>query len=364
MKKTFFHDIHVSLCAKMAPFGGYMMPIQYEGIIKEHNETRNGASLFDTCHMGEFRIEGETALKDLESILSCDVAPLKTGQCKYGFICNPDGGTIDDQVIYRISQNSFLMVVNAATQDNDFSWIKSHCSAGTNLENISEETAKIDIQGPLSVKIVQRLMEKTVAGLTYYSFMKNRFNGKEIIISRTGYTGEIGFEIYSDEKTAIKFWNDCMELGAKPAGLGARDTLRLEMGFPLYGHELDEKRNAAQSGFTRAISSSKYFTGCESVRNTANMKHVLCGITMDDRRAARNGDAVSDKNGIETGIVTSGSFAPSIGLAVALCYIDRENSLTGTEVLVRNGRNEMKGRITDIPFYKNSTARKKIADFI
>lgn len=363
MKKTFFYDTHIALGAKMAPFGGYDMPIQYEGIVKEHFYTRQAASLFDTCHMGEFRIEGKNACADLDRVLSCKVSSIKPGQCKYGFICNPQGGVIDDQLIYRLSDNIFFMVVNASTQYNDFEWITSNTSTKTKVINLSSETAKIDIQGPKCAKIVRKFLEKPIDGLLYYSFMHNTYMGKELLISRTGYTGEIGFEIYCDEYRALKFWNDCMELGARPAGLGARDTLRLEMGYPLYGHELREDRNAAESGFTRAIASNKEFIGSNVVCNAANVKHMLSGILLDDRRAARNNDVITDENDNEIGLITSGSFSPSLQRAIALAYIRKDLCRTDAKVFVRTDRNKLAGLISEMPFYKQATARNKLSEF-
>jgi len=364
MKKTFFYDTHIALGAKMAPFGGYDMPIQYDGIVKEHFYARQGAALFDTCHMGEFRFEGKNARADLDHVLSCKVSSIKPGQCKYGFICNPHGGVIDDQIIYRLADDAFFMVVNASTKDHDFEWIVSNISSGTKAINLSAETAKIDIQGPRCAKIVKKLLEKPVDGLAYYSFMLNAYRNKELLISRTGYTGEIGFEIFCDKEQALAFWNDSMELGAKPAGLGARDTLRLEMGYPLYGHELGENRNAAESGFARAIASDKEFIGSTTVCSASAVTHMLSGVILDDRRAARAGDAVVDENDGETGLITSGSFSPSLGRAVALAYIRKDLCVTGARVCVRTGRNKLAGLISDLPFYKQATARKRLSEYL
>lgn len=364
MKKTFFYETHIALGAKMAPFGGYEMPIQYEGIVTEHFYTRRNASLFDTCHMGEFLIQGKNACSDLDRILSCRVSSLKPGYCKYGFICNPEGGVIDDQLIYRFSERTFFMVVNASSQDNDFNWIKSNTSSDTLVENLSTETAKIDIQGPACAKMVKRLLEKPIEGLTYYSFMHNTYLGKELMVSRTGYTGEIGFEVYCDESRALKFWNDCMELGARPAGLGARDTLRLEMGYPLYGHELSGNRNAAESGFTRAIANDKEFIGSRVVCDSANIHHLLSGVLLEDRRAARCNDVLIDDKDNEIGLITSGSFSPSIGRAVALAYIQKDFCKTGSKVHIRTDRHTLGGEISNLPFYTQSTVRKKLADYL
>ena len=364
MKKTIFFDTHVALKAQMAPFGGYTMPIRYEGIIKEHLATRSGAALFDTCHMGEFRIEGTTSCPDLESILSCDVSSLRTGRCRYGFICNPEGGVIDDQIVYRLGDNAFFMVVNASTRENDFAWIRDHISKTTKLADVSEETAKIDIQGPGSVKIVQRLFERPIGDMLYYSFLHNFYKGKKLLLSRTGYTGEIGFEVFGGTESVLAIWNEAMDLGARPVGLGARDTLRLEMGFPLYGHELDEKHNAAESGFVRAIARDKRFIGSEFVQNPRKSTWLLSGILLDDRRAARAGDRISDmhKNGI--GTVTSGSFAPSVERAVAMGYIHKEYNRIGETVIITSDKYELTGKIAQLPFYKNGTARKNLGDFL
>jgi aminomethyltransferase len=364
MKKTIFHDTHVLLGAKMAPFGGYIMPIQYDGIMKEHLAARTHAALFDTCHMGEFRIEGKTACSDLDAILSCDVSSLKTGRCKYGFICNPEGGTIDDMVIYRISETVFFMVVNASTQENDFCWIRDHLLKTTTVIDLSQETAKIDLQGPHCIAIIQKLLENPILDLTYYSFMYNSYKGKEILISRTGYTGEIGFEIYCDEKRALQFWMESMELGAHPAGLGARDTLRLEMGFPLYDHELDKKRNAAEAHFVKAIATNKRFIGSEVVCDPSRLRHILAGILLDDRRAGRSGDKIYDTIHNEIGQVTSGSFGPSIGRAIAMGYIVKERHKIGEKVMIANERFDLSGEIVELPFYHNGTARKKLSDFL
>ena len=357
MKKTVLHDLHVSLGAKMAAFGGYEMPLQYGGIIREHGAARAGAAVFDTCHMGEFLVRGAGALAGLERVLSCDVADIRVGTCRYGFICNEAGGVIDDQIIYRMAEDEFMVVVNASTEEADFEWIAARVSGGASVENISRETAKIDLHGPGSPKIAAALLRDSIAGLKYYNFARNAYRGAEVIVSRTGYTGEIGFEVYCGANAARDFWNECIARGAVPAGLGARDALRLEMGYPLYGHELSENRNAAQADFARVISRKKDFIGSASVLDPSAAGQLLRGISLDGRRAARAGDAVLDGGGAAVGEVTSGSFSPSLGHAVALAYVDREYSAIGTEVRVAVGKSEIPGRISELPFYKNATAR-------
>ena len=364
MKKTFLYNIHLSLYAKMAPFGGYEMPIQYEGILAEHFATRNKATVFDTCHMGEFLITGANAAGDLDKILSCPVGSIKIGQCRYGFICNQNGGVRDDQIVYRLEENDFFMVVNASTQESDIEWIKSNISPGTSVRNLSPETGKIDFQGPLSAKIIKQLLQKPIDDLKYYHWMHNFYNNKKIILSRTGYTGEIGFEIYLDEQQTKSFWNDCLSLGAKPAGLGARDTLRLEMGYPLYGHELGENRNAAESGYTRAIAADKQFIGSQVVLDPGCAHDVLCGIRIEGRRTARSGDSISDTSGAVIGSVTSGSFSPSLSCAIAMGYVKKEHCGIGTRLIINTGKTELTGAVTEMPFYKQATARRKLSEFL
>ncbi len=364
MKKTIFYDTHVSLGAKMSPFAGFEMPILYEGIVKEHHAARTEATIFDTCHMGEFRIEGKTSCADLESIASCNVSSIKIGRCKYGFICNSNGGVIDDLLIYRLGEDRFFIVVNASTREKDFAWIRDHLSKTTLITDVSEETAKIDIQGPTSAKIVRKLLELPINEMVYYSFMQNAYKGRNLLVSRTGYTGEIGFELFCDNRVALSIWNDALQLGARPAGLGARDTLRLEMGFPLYGHELDENHNAAESGFLRAMANDKRFIGSEFIHDQSFVKQRLSGILFPDRRTARSGDAIFDCDNNEIGTITSGSFAPSIDRAIAMSYIRKNGCKTDETVIVRSARYDLRGTITVFPFYCNGTARKQLSDYL
>ena len=364
MKKTILYDTHVALGAKMSLFGGYEMPIQYSGILAEHKAAREAAVIFDTCHMGEFRVSGANAVADLETVLSCPVAALKTGQCRYGFLCNEKGGVVDDQIVYRMAEKEFFMVVNAATEPADFEWVRGHLSAGTRIENLSAQTAKLDLQGPGSAKIMQKLMAEPIDGMKYYTWAKNRYKNTGVLISRTGYTGEIGFEIYCSTDLGRAFWNDCLDLGVLPAGLGARDTLRLEMGYPLYGHELDDCTNAAESGFTRAIDTGKKFIGSGVVLDPSRKQRQLVGIQLQGRRSARHGDTILDNNGKPAGTVTSGSFSPSLGYAVAFGYVALPASAVGNQVRIRTDRQERAGTIVEVPFYTKATGRMALKDFL
>ena len=363
LKLTPLHAAHAALGARMGPFGGYDMPIQYAGIMQEHQATRHGATVFDTCHMGEFTLAGPTALADLERLVSCHVGTMQTGQCRYGMLCNAQGGVIDDLLIYRLADDDFWIVVNAGTQDHDFDWICANLSPETRARNVSAETAKIDLQGPASPRLMARLMNAPINDMRFYRFQYNTYRGKRILTSRTGYTGEIGFEIYSDAVTARQFWNDCLAEGAEPAGLGARDTLRLEMGMPLYGHELDDQRNAAESGFTMAIAADKPYVGSDVIQNPANMTAKLVGLQLDGRRAARAGDTVCLPSGEAVGTVTSGSYAPSLETAIALAYVRLDQATADSALMIQTTRQLLAATVVPTPFYKRSTARKDIREF-
>ena len=361
--KTALFDEHVALGARMAPFSGFLMPIQYTGTLREHEATRTAATLFDTCHMGEFRVSGPVAEADLERLLSCDVASLSPGRCRYGLLCNEDGGVLDDLLVYRLAPDAFMLVVNAGTRAKDFRWIQARISHSTVLSDLGADTAKLDLQGPVSPRILRGLVPESLTGFGFYSFRRATFCGRPILVSRTGYTGEIGFELYCAPDTVRGLWRACMTAGAIPAGLGARDTLRLEMGMPLYGHELSEQRNAAESCFTRAISMTKHFVGSEAVRSIPAKRSALAGIGMAGRRAARAGDTVC-ADGKRVGTVTSGSYAPSLGRAVAMAYVDRPWDAPGTAVIVMGTRDELEGVVETMPFYSRGTAREDIDRFL
>jgi aminomethyltransferase len=360
MKKTVLHPVHLSLNARMSMFAGYDMPLRYAGgILAEHAAARGGAALFDTCHMGEFMLCGVSAAADLDRLLTNDVGNMPVGACRYGFLCNNTGGVIDDLVTYRLAESEFMIVVNATGETGDFEWIKERVSAGTTVEDVSQATAKIDLQGPKSPKIAAALLKYPLDGLKYYRFMRNSYGNAEVIVSRTGYTGELGFEIYCPAEAVGGFWNDCVNGGAVPAGLGARDILRLEMGYPLYGHELSADRNAAQSGFAHAISKNKPFIGSANVLDPSQRNQHLMGISIDGRRTARSGDTVTvgDRT---AGTVTSGCFSPTLGYAIALAYIDKECAGIDTTVSIISGKNELSGKISPTPFHKKGTVRGDI----
>ncbi|MDR3362767.1 MAG: glycine cleavage system aminomethyltransferase GcvT [Desulfovibrio sp.] len=348
---------HQARGAKMAPFAGWLMPIQYEGILAEHKHTREHASLFDICHMGEFRIQNPGADEALARAVSHNLATLAPGRCRYGFLLNAAGGVLDDCIIYRIGPDDFMIVVNAACAANDFAALRERLPESVSLRDISDATAKIDLQGPESVAVLEDALGENFHGLPYFAFRKTTFNGAPLLVSRTGYTGELGFELYYPANKAETLWETLLaDSRIKPAGLGARDTLRLEAGLPLYGHELDEKHSPAEAGMGRMLTSGADYVG---KAGALTERENLVPLRIEGRRAARNGDAVVLPNGTEAGVVTSGSFAPSLECVIALAWVKAAHA--GEEnFIVRAARSDLPARRTTVPFYKNGTARNKL----
>lgn len=363
LKRTPLHSRHIALGARMVPFSGFDMPVQYDGIISEHLATRSDTAIFDTCHMGEIRVTGSSSLACLERLVTSNLTSLASGHCRYGLMCNEQGGVIDDLLVYRMGDEEFLLVVNAGTKDYDLNWIKEHLDNDSTVADETDNTAKLDIQGPGSVRMMQLLFGQQVPDMKFYTWKKSSFNGREVLISRTGYTGEIGYEVYSDHDTALAIWDSAIAAGVVPAGLGARDTLRLEAGLPLYGHELCSDRNAAESGMHRSISRTKDFIGADAVRS-GQPDFELVGLELENRRTARAEDGVVDSDGKETGIVTSGSFCPSVKRAVAMAYLKTGTSRDGETVFIQTARQTLKARIVDRPFYKEGTARRAASEFM
>lgn len=349
---------HEAQGAKMAPFAGWLMPIQYEGILAEHQHTRQHAGLFDICHMGEFRVEGAGADTALSAAVSHNLSTLAVGKCRYGFILNTEGGVLDDCIVYRYAADSFMIVVNAACATNDFSVLRSRLPETVQLTDISAQTAKLDLQGPESVDILEKALGENFHDLSYFAFRETKFDNAQLIVSRTGYTGELGFELYLPADKAMAFWNLLLEdERVKPIGLGARDTLRLEAGLPLYGHELDEKHSPAEAGMGRMLTSPADYVGKEGAQHIHEM---LLPLRIEGRRAARNGDTVILPDGKEVGRVTSGSFAPSLACVVAFAWVDVAYA-ENTDFLVRAARSELVATRVELPFYREGTARKKLS---
>lgn len=357
--KTPLFDTHVKLGARMAPFGGWDMPIQYEGILAEHAWTRTKTAVFDICHMGEFELTGPTAEADLERILTQHVEPLKDGQCRYGYLLKPDGGVLDDLTVYRWSKDRFWLVVNAGTRDGDAAWIRSQLSPGTHFEDISDKTAKLDVQGPKSRADLEAVVGSRLPDLRYFWFAEMNLLGAPCLISRTGYTGEWGYELYFPATETVRIWNALTASGAiKPAGLGCRDTLRLEVGYPLYGHELSLDRTPVGAARGAFIQTKKEFIGKPAVMRDLEKgcARYLVGLALETKRAARGHDKIysGDK---EVGEVTSGAIAPSLGYAVAMAYVDSALTVEGTKLDIDVHGKRLPATVVKMPFYTRGTAR-------
>ncbi len=358
--KTPLFDAHVALKARMAPFGGWDMPIQYEGIVPEHTATRTATTVFDICHMGEFELRGPTAQADLERLLTQNVATIAVGQARYGYLLREDGGVLDDLTCYRFGPDHFWLIVNAGTCAGDADWIRGHLSPHTHFEDITARTGKLDLQGPTAREALESAFGTRVPDLRYFRFAPVTLDGVSCVLSRTGYTGEYGYEIYFPIEHTIAFWNRLLADGTvKPAGLGARDTLRLEVGYPLYGHELGLDRTPVAAARGLFMDLKKDFIGkAVCVRDKAQgCPQYLCGLQLESKRAARAHDVLF-AGGQSVGEVTSGSLAPSLGVAVALAYLRADLCAPGTALEVECHGKRLPARVVDLPFYKNCTARR------
>ncbi len=361
--KTILYTEHLTGQARIAPFAGWDMPIQYTGIVPEHLHTRQQASVFDISHMGEFELRGPTAEQDLEQLVTQAVASLDVGQCRYGYLLNPAGGVLDDLTCYRLGPDHFYLVVNAANRTTNAAWIQEHCQRSTTFTDVSDQTAKIDIQGPASRALTEEALGVTLPDLKYFRATHWTYYGTTTLLSRTGYTGEWGYEWYLPVDIAVAAWRTLLAPGAlQPAGLGARDTLRLEIGYPLHGHELTPDRSPVAAAGRSFMQLDKSFIGREAVQRVleSGPAEKLMGLRLESRRAARAGDVVWHGT-TPIGTVTSGSYAPSLGVAIALAYVSTEAAEPGTpcEIEVRSQR--LPATLCRPPFYTQGTARRNTA---
>ncbi len=351
----------------MVPFAGWSMPVQYaDGIIAEHNHTRQHAAIFDICHMGEFIVKGNGAAASLDHILARPVYNQQVGVCRYNFLLNPDGKVMDDLIVYRMGEEEFFIVVNAGTRYGDAEQISSNLPEGIEFTDVSDSTAKLDLQGPESAEVLVEAGLASAALPDYFHWTKTVINSVPCLLSRTGYTGELGFELYFDADKAVEMWQYLLTLkGVKPAGLGARDTLRLEMGYALYGHELNLATTPIEAGYADMLkldaNPARNFIGKNALTGDAPAKKLV-GIALDGRRAAREGAIVFSFDGCTViGKVTSGAFAPSLGVAVAMAYVNMEAGIDpGSKVILEAGRTQIPGTVCELPFYKNGSVRKKL----
>ncbi|MFA7159328.1 MAG: glycine cleavage system aminomethyltransferase GcvT [Kiritimatiellia bacterium] len=363
--RTPLYDEHVRLGARMVPFAGWEMPLLYRGIIPEHVHTRTKVSVFDICHMGEFDLSGPDAEADLERLLTQSVRAIAPGACAYGYLLDDSGGVLDDLICYRFSSDKFWLVVNASTAPGDAAWIRSHLSPGTVFKDISAGTAKLDIQGPQARAAVEEALGLRLPDLAYFHFQPLAISGVECILSRTGYTGEFGYELYLPSAKVQEYWRKLLAPGKiLPAGLGARDTLRVEMGFSLYGHELSRAMTPAGAARGKKfIDLEKSFIGKEAVLKVLGDENAmeLAGFRLEGRMAARPEDAIYEGPGSarKVGAVTSGLFAPSLNVAVALGYVGRPFAAPGRKLCVKSRGKDLALEVVKLPFYKDGTARGK-----
>ena len=359
MNNTALTNKHISLGAKMVPFAGYNMPVQYEGINAEHATVRKSVGVFDVSHMGEFILKGENALDLIQRVISNDASKLYDGKVQYAYLPNEDGGIVDDLLVYRIDEKSYMLVVNASNIEKDWNWIQKFNTKGVEMHNISDKTSLLAIQGPKAAEALQSLTSIDLASMEYYNFKKGTFAGVDnVVVSATGYTGAGGFEIYCDNEHAEQVWDAVFEAGQpfniKPIGLGARDTLRLEMGFCLYGNDIDDTSSPIEAGLGWVTKFTKTFTNSEALlaQKEAGVKRKLVGFEMIDRGIPRHDYEIVDEAGTVIGKVTSGTQSPSLQKAIGMGYVAKEYAKEGAEIFILIRNNKIKAKIVKFPFYK------------
>ncbi|HNB80961.1 MAG TPA: glycine cleavage system aminomethyltransferase GcvT [Chitinophagaceae bacterium] len=362
MKQTPFTRIHQSLGAKMAEFAGYLMPISYSGINDEHAAVRNHMGIFDVSHMGEFILKGDGALDLIQRVTSNDAAKLTNGKAQYSCLPNASGGIVDDLLVYCIEENKvYMLVVNASNIEKDWNWIQQHNTAGVEMHNISDKTALLAVQGPHAMKAMQKLTDMDLINLQYYTFCKGSFAGLDnVLVSATGYTGAGGVEIYfeGDEAACESVWNQIMEAGKefniKPCGLGCRDTLRLEMGFCLYGNDIDDTTNPIEAGLGWITRFTKDFTNRAAIEavKTQGPERKLVGFELIDKGIPRHHYPIKTATGESIGIVTCGTQSPSLGKAIGLGYVQKEWASPGAEIYIEVREKLLKAVVVKLPFYK------------
>ncbi|MGK9370050.1 glycine cleavage system aminomethyltransferase GcvT [Melioribacter sp. Ez-97] len=360
MKTTKFYSVHQKLNAKIVDFAGFKMPIQYTSIIEEHKAVRSSVGVFDVSHMGEIIIKGEKALDFVQYVTTNDASVLTDGRVQYSLLCYEDGGIVDDLLVYRINQNEYMFVVNAANKDKDYDWLLKNNKYDVEIKDESDEYSLLAVQGPNSNAVLQKICDREL-NLEYYRFFYAKIAGIDALISRTGYTGELGYEIYfkGDEDTAIKIWNSIFEAGKefdiKPVGLGARDTLRLEMGYCLYGNDIDKSTNPLEASLGWVVKLKKnYFIGKEALLRIKEngLKRKLAPMVSHEKAFPRHGYEVTADGNI-IGKITSGTVSPIIEKAIALGYIDINYASEGTKVNFLIRGKEIPATVTKLPFIKN-----------
>ena len=369
MNRTPLYDAHEALGAKIVPFAGYEMPLKYDNIIDEHQAVRNNCGMFDVSHMGQFIVRGKEALNLVQIISSNDASVLNIGDAQYSAIMNAKGGIVDDMIVYRLDEDqcsegeqAFMLVVNASNIEKDLAWINENNSFETKVINISYKTGLLAIQGPNATKLLQTLTEVDLSQIEFYHFAKGTFAGIEnVLISATGYTGAGGFELYVRNEDLLQLWNTILEKGQefdlKPVGLGARDTLRLEMGYALYGNDISDDTSPLIAGLNWISKPDKdpSFIGVEHFRALKANKDrdILVGFKMDGKRIPRQGYDILDSEGNVIGKVTSGAMSPSLDMPIGMGYVPRKYRKSGTEILIQVGKKTLTATIVKMPFINN-----------
>ncbi|MDR1357333.1 MAG: glycine cleavage system aminomethyltransferase GcvT [Tannerellaceae bacterium] len=361
MNKTPFTDVHIALGAKMHEFAGYYMPIEYTGIIDEHLAVCKSVGVFDVSHMGEFTVKGPGALDFIQSVTSNDASVLSIGKAQYTCFPNDKGGIVDDLLVYRLGVEEYMLVVNAGNINKDWEWCTSHNTAGAILENISGDVAQLAVQGPKAMRTLQALTKVDLASIPYYSFVRGELAwSKDVLISNTGYTGAGGFELYFRPGDALTIWNALIEAGRtegiKPIGLGARDTLRLEMCFCLYGNDIDDTTSPLEAGlgWITKFTEGKDFVNRASLerQKQEGVSRRLCAFEMIDKGIPRHGYELYDVEGVAAGIVTSGTMSPMLKKGIGMGYIKTAHARPGTEIYVRIRNKDLKAVVVKGPFRK------------
>ena len=359
MKRTEIYDKHLELGAKIVPFAGYEMPVQYAGVKEEHLTVRSGVGIFDVSHMGEFYVKGDKAVELLQKVTTNDVSKLEPGKIQYTCLPNGKGGIVDDLLIYCISETEYLLVVNASNIEKDWNWISSHNTMGAIMENDSDNISLFAIQGPKTIDALQELTDVNLSEMKYYTFHYGTFAGVEnVLISATGYTGSGGFEIYMPNKDANKIWDAIMKAGAKvdikPIGLAARDTLRLEMGFCLYGNDIDETTSPIEAGMGWITKFTKDFIDKDTLlaQKENGTERTLVGFNLLDRGIPRKGYRILNADGEEIGEVTSGTQSPSLDRPIGMGYVKMAYKAPGTEIFLEVRNKTLKAEVVRTPFYK------------
>ena len=359
MKNTALTATHINLGAKMVPFAGYNMPVEYAGINAEHETVRKAVGVFDVSHMGEFILKGEKALDLIQRVSSNDASKLYDGKVQYSCLPNNDGGIVDDLLVYRIDDKTYMLVVNASNIEKDWNWISQFNTDGVEMKDISDRTSLLAVQGPKAAEALQSLTDTDLGSMEYYTFTKGKFAGIDnVVISTTGYTGAGGFELYVDNDHAETLWNAIFKagepFGIKPIGLGARDTLRLEMGFCLYGNDIDDTTSPLEAGLGWVTKFSKDFTNSAALQQqkTTGISQKLVGFEMIDRGIPRHDYAIVDADGNNIGKVTSGTQSPSLQKAIGMGYVKNEYAKEGSEIYISIRDNKIKAKVVKPPFYK------------